>query len=147
MAVELNHTIIWAKDKLASARFLADILGVKAGPQWARFVPVRVGGVTLDFAADAIDEIASLAEEINTSVENIGARRLHTVLERLLEEVSFTASDKPPGTTVAIDRAYVLVNGQIAFAGDAVILERDQELQARLLGVVQAEGARARGAA
>jgi ATP-dependent HslUV protease ATP-binding subunit HslU len=64
-------------------------------------------GVTLDFAADAIDEIATLAEEINTSVENIGARRLHTVLERLLEEVSFTASDRPPGTTVAIDRAYV----------------------------------------
>jgi len=50
MAVELNHTIIWAKDKWASARFLADILGVEAGPQWARFVPVRVGGVTLDFA-------------------------------------------------------------------------------------------------
>ena len=48
MAVELNHTIIWAKDKWASARFLAHILGVEAGPQWARFVPVRVGGVTLD---------------------------------------------------------------------------------------------------
>jgi catechol 2,3-dioxygenase-like lactoylglutathione lyase family enzyme len=50
MTVELNHTIIWAKDKWASARFLAHILGVEAGPQWARFVPVRVGGVTLDFA-------------------------------------------------------------------------------------------------
>ncbi len=64
-------------------------------------------GVTLDFAAEAVDEIASLAEEINTAVENIGARLLHTVLERLLEEVSFTASDKPPGTSVLIDRAYV----------------------------------------
>ena len=64
-------------------------------------------GVTLDFAPDAIDELATLAEEINTSVENIGARRLHTVLERLLEEVSFTASDQPPGTNVVIDRAYV----------------------------------------
>ena len=50
MAVELNHTIIWAKDKWASSQFLAYILGVEAGPQWARFVPVRVGGVTLDFA-------------------------------------------------------------------------------------------------
>jgi hypothetical protein len=50
MAVELNHTIIWAKDKWASARFLAHNLGVEAGPQWAWFVPVRVGGVTLDFA-------------------------------------------------------------------------------------------------
>jgi len=64
-------------------------------------------GVTLDFAEEAIDEIATLAEEINTAVENIGARRLHTVLERLLEEVSFTASDKPPGTSIRIDRAYV----------------------------------------
>jgi len=64
-------------------------------------------GVALDFAEEAIDEIATLAEEINTAVENIGARRLHTVLERLLEEVSFTASDKPPGTSILIDRAYV----------------------------------------
>jgi ATP-dependent HslUV protease ATP-binding subunit HslU len=51
--------------------------------------------------------LALLAEEINTAVENIGARRLHTVLERLLEEVSFTASDQPPETRVTIDRAYV----------------------------------------
>jgi ATP-dependent HslUV protease ATP-binding subunit HslU len=64
-------------------------------------------GVTLDFTPDAIDEIASLAEDINTAVENIGARRLHTVLERLLEEVSFTASDQSPGTVVTIDRTYV----------------------------------------
>ena len=48
-----------------------------------------------------------MAEEINTAVENIGARRLHTVLERLLEEVSFTASDQPPDTTINIDRDYV----------------------------------------
>jgi ATP-dependent HslUV protease ATP-binding subunit HslU len=64
-------------------------------------------GVTLKFKAEAIDEIAALAEEINTSVENIGARRLHTVLERLLEEASFTASDQPPGTPLTIDRDYV----------------------------------------
>ncbi len=64
-------------------------------------------GVTLDFAEDAIDELAALAEEINGTVENIGARRLHTVLERLLEEVSFSASDQPPDTVVKIDRDYV----------------------------------------
>ena len=64
-------------------------------------------GVTLDFTEDAVDEIASLAEEINTSVENIGARRLHTVLEKLLEEVSFTASDQPKGAVIKIDRDYV----------------------------------------
>jgi ATP-dependent HslUV protease ATP-binding subunit HslU len=63
--------------------------------------------MVLDFADEAIDEIASLAEQINSSVENIGARRLHTVLERLLEEISFTASDQTAGTVVTIDRDYV----------------------------------------
>jgi ATP-dependent HslUV protease ATP-binding subunit HslU len=62
--------------------------------------------VTLDFTEDAIDALASLAAEINASVENIGARRLHTVMERLLEEISFTAPDKA-GTEVTIDAAYV----------------------------------------
>jgi ATP-dependent HslUV protease ATP-binding subunit HslU len=64
-------------------------------------------GVDLDFRPDAIDELAMLAEQINGTVENIGARRLHTILERLLEEISFTASDQPGGTTVTIDAAYV----------------------------------------
>ena len=64
-------------------------------------------GVVLDFTDDAIDEIASLAEQINSSVENIGARRLHTILERLLEEISFTASDLAAGATITIDRLYV----------------------------------------
>jgi ATP-dependent HslUV protease ATP-binding subunit HslU len=62
--------------------------------------------VTLDFTEDAIDALAELAAEINGTVENIGARRLHTVLERLLEEVSFGASDMA-GVTVRIDAAYV----------------------------------------
>jgi ATP-dependent HslUV protease ATP-binding subunit HslU len=64
-------------------------------------------GVTLDFKDEAIDEIARLAEEINTSVENIGARRLHTVLERLLEEISFNAADQAAGTVIPIDADYV----------------------------------------
>ena len=54
-----------------------------------------------------VNEIAAIAAEVNERMENIGARRLHTVLERLLEEASFTASDQPAGTRVAIDRAYV----------------------------------------
>ena len=62
--------------------------------------------VTLDFTDEAIRELADLAAEINTSVENIGARRLHTVMERLLEEISFTASDRG-GETITIDAAYV----------------------------------------
>jgi ATP-dependent HslUV protease ATP-binding subunit HslU len=64
-------------------------------------------GVVLDFTDDSIDEIASLAEQINMTVENIGARRLHTILERLLEEISFTASDLAAGASITIDRAYV----------------------------------------
>jgi len=64
-------------------------------------------GITLEFDDASIDELALLAEEINAAIENIGARRLHTILERLLEEISFTASDRPEGTRVAIDRAYV----------------------------------------
>jgi catechol 2,3-dioxygenase-like lactoylglutathione lyase family enzyme len=51
MTIALNHTIIPAKNKWASAKFLADILGLEAGPEWSNFVPVRTSnGVTLDFA-------------------------------------------------------------------------------------------------
>jgi len=51
VAVELNHIIVYARDKWASAKFLADILGVEAGPEWAHFVPVKTdNGVTIDFA-------------------------------------------------------------------------------------------------
>jgi len=62
--------------------------------------------VDLVFADEAIDELARLAAEINRTVENIGARRLHTVLERLLEEISFSATEKG-GQTIHIDAAYV----------------------------------------
>ena len=63
-------------------------------------------GVTLDFTDDGVEEIATLAADVNESVENIGARRLMTVMERLLEDISFDASDKP-GTSLTIDAAYV----------------------------------------
>jgi ATP-dependent HslUV protease ATP-binding subunit HslU len=62
--------------------------------------------VTLDFHDDAIDAIADYAAEVNASVENIGARRLQTIMERLVEEISYTASDRS-GETVVIDAAYV----------------------------------------
>jgi len=62
--------------------------------------------VTLDFTKDGIAEIAKLSANVNASVENIGARRLHTVMERLLDEISFTASDKG-GQTFVIDADYV----------------------------------------
>jgi len=63
-------------------------------------------GVTLEFAEDAIDAVADVAVAVNSSVENIGARRLQTVMERVLDEVSFAAPDRH-GETVKIDAAYV----------------------------------------
>jgi ATP-dependent HslUV protease ATP-binding subunit HslU len=62
--------------------------------------------MTLDFTDDAVDAIAGLASDINDRVENIGARRLHTVLEKLLEEISFSASDRN-GQTITVDAGYV----------------------------------------
>jgi ATP-dependent HslUV protease ATP-binding subunit HslU len=63
-------------------------------------------GVALDFAPSAVDAIARVAVQVNSSVENIGARRLQTVMERVLDEVSFSASDRA-GETVTIDGDYV----------------------------------------
>ena len=63
-------------------------------------------GVTLDFTEDGIAAIAGIAADTNASVENIGARRLQTVMERLLDEISFAAPDRS-GETVLIDAAYV----------------------------------------
>lgn len=62
--------------------------------------------VTLDFTEEGIDAIADIATEVNGSVENIGARRLHTVMERVLDEVSFEATDAS-GAVISVDRAYV----------------------------------------
>jgi len=63
-------------------------------------------GVVLEFTEDAIDAIADIAVAVNASVENIGARRLQTVMERVLDEVSFSAPDRS-GENVKIDAAYV----------------------------------------
>ncbi|ACA14828.1 heat shock protein HslVU, ATPase subunit HslU [Methylobacterium sp. 4-46] len=63
-------------------------------------------GVAVTFTEDAVDALARVAVEVNSSVENIGARRLQTVLERVLDEISFTAPDRA-GESVTIDAAYV----------------------------------------
>ncbi len=67
---------------------------------------LKTEGVNLAFSEEAIDEIATLAFDINEKVENIGARRLQTVMEKLVEEVSFSASDRG-GEDVTVDRSYV----------------------------------------
>jgi ATP-dependent HslUV protease ATP-binding subunit HslU len=65
--------------------------------------------VTLEFTKDGIEAIAALATEINASIENIGARRLHTIIERVLDDISFTATDRS-GEKVIIDKNYVVKN-------------------------------------
>ena len=80
--------------------------------------------VELDFTDDGVREIAALSAEVNHTVENIGARRLQTVMERLLEEVSFSASDNP-GMKVTIDGPYVRTR-----VGDLV---KDQDLSRFIL--------------
>ncbi|HJO85340.1 MAG TPA: AAA family ATPase, partial [Rhodospirillales bacterium] len=74
--------------------------------------------VTLEFTDEAVQELAKLAAEINSVVENIGARRLHTVMEKLLEEISFTATDRG-GETVIINAELVQERvGDLVKGGD-----------------------------
>ncbi len=81
-------------------------------------------GVTVEFTPDGVKRLAEVAFDVNQRTENIGARRLHTVMERLLEGVSYEASDRS-GTTVVIDAAYVDRNlGELA---------RDQDLARYIL--------------
>ena len=70
--------------------------------------------VNLDFTKDGIEQIAKLATEINASIENIGARRLHTIIERVLDDISFTATDRG-GEKIIVDKDYVIKNiGELA---------------------------------
>lgn len=64
-------------------------------------------GVSLEFDEDAIREIARLAALLNKTVENIGARRLHTVIERIMEELSFKAAEMEKGSVLTVDKALV----------------------------------------
>ncbi len=81
-------------------------------------------GVRLGFAEDGIRKVAQIAHDVNESTENIGARRLHTVMERLLEKISFSAPDES-GTSITIDQVYVDEN-----IGELV---KDQDLSRYIL--------------
>ena len=79
---------------------------------------LKTENVDLEFSEDGIDTIATLASEVNSSVENIGARRLHTIIERVLDEISFTATDRS-GEKIVIDAKYVKENlGQLVKDND-----------------------------
>ena len=70
---------------------------------------LKTENVNLEFSDDGIDTIANLATEVNSSVENIGARRLHTIIEKVLDEISFTATDRS-GEKITINSDYVTKN-------------------------------------
>ena len=70
---------------------------------------LKTENVDLDFTNDGIDTIANIANEVNSTVENIGARRLHTIIERVLDEISFTATDRS-GEKITIDSDYIKKN-------------------------------------
>ena len=70
---------------------------------------LKTENVDLEFTEDGIDTIATIASEVNTTVENIGARRLHTIIERVLDEISFTATDRA-GEKISIDGDYIKKN-------------------------------------
>ena len=91
---------------LSEEDFVRILSETKAGlpEQYAALLGTE--GVTLNFTGEAIARVAKLAAEVNEKVENIGARRLQTIMERLVEEISFTAEEKG-GTTLDIDAAYV----------------------------------------
>ena len=70
---------------------------------------LKTENVDLEFAEDGIDAIANIASEVNATVENIGARRLHTIIEKILDEISFTATDRA-GEKIIINKEYINKN-------------------------------------
>ena len=70
---------------------------------------LKTENVNLDFTDDGIDMLAKISAEVNSSVENIGARRLHTIIEKVLDDISFNATDKA-GETITVDKKYVQDN-------------------------------------
>ena len=70
---------------------------------------LKTENVELEFSDDGIDTIANIASEVNATVENIGARRLHTIIEKILDDISFTATDRS-GEKIVIDKKYINKN-------------------------------------
>jgi ATP-dependent HslUV protease ATP-binding subunit HslU len=91
---------------LTEADFVAILSDTRASLTQQYVALIGTEGVEVEFTEDGIAAIARIAAEVNGSVENIGARRLQTVMEKLLEEVSFDAEERG-GTRVTVDAAYV----------------------------------------
>lgn len=91
---------------LTEGDFVAILSDTKASLPVQYKALIGTEGVTIDFTDDGIRAVARIAAEVNAEIENIGARRLQTVMEKLLEQVSFEAEDRQ-GETLVIDKAYV----------------------------------------
>ena len=91
---------------LTEEDFVAILSDTKASLTQQYVALIGTEGVTIDFTEDGIRAVAKIAADVNTEIENIGARRLQTVMEKLLEEVSFDAEDRA-GTAITVDAAYV----------------------------------------
>ncbi|MFC3579440.1 ATP-dependent protease ATPase subunit HslU [Sphingomonas hylomeconis] len=91
---------------LTEADFVAILSDTKASLLQQYTALIGTEGVTIDFTPDGIAAVAKIAADVNGEIENIGARRLQTVMEKLLEDVSFNAEDRG-GETVVVDAAYV----------------------------------------
>ena len=108
-----EHALVW---KLAQSN-LCEKVFVAPGNAGTSDEP-KTENVDLEFTEDGINTIAHIANEVNSSVENIGARRLHTIIERILDEISFTATDRS-GEKIVIDSKYVKENlGQLVKDND-----------------------------
>ncbi|RLA18785.1 MAG: HslU--HslV peptidase ATPase subunit, partial [Gammaproteobacteria bacterium] len=94
-------------DALTSADFIRILTEPDASltEQYAALLATE--GLEINYSEEGIAQLAEIAWKINETTENIGARRLHTVLERLLEELSFEASEMADGESITIDAAYV----------------------------------------
>jgi restriction endonuclease Mrr len=90
------------KTRTVGVELVRELYGAMVGEEAHSAIFVSSGS----FTPDAIDELAAIAVQVNSSVENIGARRLQTVMERVLDEISFTAPDRG-GESVTIDAGYV----------------------------------------
>ena len=69
---------------------------------------LKTEDVNLEFSEDGKDMLAKISAEVNSSVENIGARRLHTIIEKVLDDISFNATDKA-GETITVDKAFKII--------------------------------------
>ena len=70
---------------------------------------LKTENVDLEFKDDGIEMLAKISTEVNSSIENIGARRLHTIIEKVLDDISFNATDKA-GETITVDKEFVQKN-------------------------------------